>query len=115
MAYLRKENIIKTEIIKSFTEKKSSCSAGNFANENPNSESDISSANNEKISKPKISTENEHHSANSSLLVKENNKDKEKKGEKGKLKLKNSVVKKTLILGDSIIKNVDGRRLNRKM
>ena len=28
--------------------------------------------------------------------------------EKEKTKLKNSVVKKTLILGDSIVKNVDG-------
>ena len=37
---------------------------------------------------------------------------KNKNDEKEKPKLMNSVVKKTLILGDSIIKNVDGWRLN---
>ena len=42
-----------------------------FQNENLNSESNMSSANNEKISKPKISTENDHHGADSSLLAKE--------------------------------------------
>ena len=85
-------------------------------NENPNSKSNISSASNEKISKPKISTENEHHRVNSLLLGKENSKDKEKKNdEKEKPELKNSVVKNTLILGASIIKNVDGWRLNRRM
>ena len=73
-------------------------------NENPNSECNLSSANNENISKAKISTVNEHQRTNSSLLAKENNKDDEKE----KPKLKNSVVKKTLVLGDSII-------LNRKM
>ena len=72
VAYLRKENIVKTEIIKSLTEKKKLLRQY----ENPNSESNISSANNEKTSKPKISTENEIHRANSSLLAKENNKDK---------------------------------------
>ena len=48
-------------------------------NENPNSESNISLANNEKISKPNILTENKHHGVNSSLSAKENNKDKDKK------------------------------------
>ena len=78
VAYLRKENIIKTEIIKSLTVKKVVAPVF-LKNENPNNEFNISSANNEKISRPKISTENEYHRANSSLLGKENNKDKEKK------------------------------------
>ena len=64
--------------------------------------------NNEKISNTKISTENENHRDNSSLL--ENKKKKKKNFEKPKLK--NSAVKKTLILGDSIIKNIVGWRLN---
>ena len=72
VAYLQKENIVKTEIIKSLTEKKKLLRQY----ENPNSKSNISSANNEKTSKLKISTENEIHRANSSLLAKENNKDK---------------------------------------
>ena len=42
-------------------------------------------------------------------IKKENNDEKEKR------KLKNSVVKKTLIVGDSIIKNIDGSILNRRM
>ena len=63
-----------------------------------------------------ISTENEYHRDNSSLLAKENNKDTERKNdEKEKPKLKNSAVKKTLILGDSGIKNVGGCRFNRRM
>ena len=77
-------------------------------NENPNSESNISSANKEKISKPKVSTENEHHRSNSSLLGKKITRIEKENDEKGKAKLKNNVVKKTLILGDSIVKNVDG-------
>ena len=73
-------------------------------------------ANKEKISHTKISTENVHHRDNSSLLAKENNKDTETKNdEKEKPKLKNSAVKKTFILGDSTIKNMDGWRLNRSM
>ena len=70
--------------------------------ENPNNKSNISLANNEKKNKSKISTENERHRSNSSLLAKENNGDKEiKNDEKEKRKLKNSAVKKTLlILGD---------------
>ena len=73
-------------------------------------------ANNEQISNTKISTENEHHRENSSILAKENNKDTETKNdEKEKPKLDNSAVKKTLILGDSIIKNVDDCRLNRRI
>ena len=63
--------------------------------------------NNEKINNTKISTENENHRDNSSLLAK---KKKKKKFEKPKLK--NSAVKKTLILGDSIIKNIVGWRSN---
>ena len=63
-------------------------------NENPSSESNISSTNNEKMCKPKISTENEHHRANSSYLAKENNKDNEKKNEKEKPKFKNSIKKR---------------------
>ena len=65
-------------------------------NEHPNSESNISLENNKKISNTKISTENEYHRDNSSLLAKENNKDTERKNdEKEKPKLKNSAVKKT--------------------
>ena len=71
VSYLRKENMIKTKITK-----KNQVAAPVFLqNENPNSKSNISSANNEKISEPKISIENEHHRANSLLLAKENNKD----------------------------------------
>ena len=85
-------------------------------NEHSNSKSNISLANKEKISHTKISTENVHHRDNSSLLAKENNKDTETKNdEKEKPKLKNSAVKKTFILGDSTIKNMDGWRLNRSM
>ena len=72
-------------------------------NEILNSESDISLVNNEKISNTKISTENEHHKDNSLLLAEENSKDTERKyDKKEKPKLKNSTVKKTLILGDSM-------------
>ena len=68
-------------------------------NEHPNSESNISLANNEKTSHTDISTENEQYRVNSSLLSKENNKDAERKNdEKEKPKSKNSAVKKTLIL-----------------
>ena len=77
-------------------------------NENPNNESNLSSASNEKINL-------KHHKANSSLLAKENKDKEEENDEKEKPKLKNSVVKKTKILGDSIIKNVDHWRLNRRM
>ena len=38
-----------------------------------------------------------------------------KNDEKEKPKLKNSAVKKTLILGNSIIKNIDGWRLNQRI
>ena len=79
VAYLRKENIIKTEIIKSLTEKYQLVAPVFLQNEYPNSESNISLANDEKISHTKISTENEHHRDNSSLLAKENNKDTERK------------------------------------
>ena len=73
VAYLTKENIIKTEIIKSFI-----------------ISFNISLANKEKINQTKISTENVHHRDNSSLLAKENNKDTERKNdEKEKPKLKN--------------------------
>ena len=83
---------------------------------NLNRECFISLANNEQISNTKISTENEHHRENSSILAKENNKDTETKiDEKEKPKLDKSDVKNTLILGDSIIKNVDDCRLNRRM
>ena len=83
---------------------------------NPNREFIISLANKEQISNTKISTENEHHRENSLILAKENNKDTETKNdEKEKPKLDNSAVKKTLILGDSIIKNVDDCRLNRRI
>ena len=82
-------------------------------NEHPNSESNISLANNGKISHTKISKQNEHHRDNFLLLAKENNKDTERKNdEKEKPKLKNSAVKKTLIQEDFIIKNADGWRLN---
>ena len=63
-------------------------------NEHPNSESNISLANNGKISHTKISTQNEHHRDNFLLLAKENNKDterkndeKEKTGKKEKIKI----------------------------
>ena len=79
VAYLRKENIIKTEIIKSLTEKYQLVAPVFLQNEYPNSESNISLANDEKISHTKISTENEHHRDNSSLLAKENSKDTERK------------------------------------
>ena len=62
-------------------------------NENPSSESNISSTNNEKMCKSKISTENEHHRANSSYLAKENNKDNEKKMRKRNQNLR-TVLKK---------------------
>ena len=61
LAYLRNENINKTEIKKYFTEKNHAIIAPVILqNENPNSESNISSTNNEKISKPNFSPENEH-------------------------------------------------------
>ena len=109
--YLRKKYIIKAETIKSFTEKNQVVAPVFLKNEIPNSESNISSTKNERIRKPKISKENYHHKANSSFFgktttttTKNNNKDKEKKNdEKEKPKLSN-VMKKTLILGDSIIK-----------
>ena len=95
VAYLKKESIIKIEITKSCAEKDHVVAPIFLQNENPNSESNISLANNEKISKHKSSTENEQHRANSSLLAKENNKDKERKNdEKVKPKLKNSACKK---------------------
>ena len=72
MAYLRKENIIKTEIIKSLTKKNQVVAPVFLQNENPNSESNILLTNNEKIRRPKISPGNEHHGAKSSLLAKEN-------------------------------------------
>ena len=103
MAYLRKENI--KQIIKSLTEKNQLAVPVFLQNKNRNSEPDVSLANNKK-----------HHRDKSSLLAKENNKDTERKNdEKEKPKLKKSSVKKTLILGDSEIKNVDGWRLNRRM
>ena len=70
VAYLRKENIIEIEIIKSLTEKIQGVAPVFLHNENPNSDSNISSTDNEKISRPKISTEDEHHRANSLLLGK---------------------------------------------
>ena len=113
---IRKEYMIKTVIIKSFTDKNQLAVPLSLQNEHPNSESNISLANNEKINITKISTKNEHHRDNSSLLAKENNKVTERKNdEKEKPKLKNSAVKNILILGDSIIKNVDGWRLNRRI
>ena len=57
VAYLRKENIIKTEIIKSLTEKNQVVVPVFLQNEN---------------SEPKVSTGNEHPGASSSLLAKEN-------------------------------------------
>ena len=54
VAYLRKDNIIKTKIIKSLTEKNEVVAPVFLQNESPNSESNISLVNNEKISKPKI-------------------------------------------------------------
>ena len=116
VVYLRKENIIKLEIINSLTEKNQLNAPVLLQNEHPNSESSISLANNEKISNTKISSENKHHRDNSSLLAKENIKDTERKNDdKENPKLKNSAVKKTIILGDSMIKNVDGWRLSRRM
>ena len=116
VAYLRKENIIKTEIMKSLTEKNQLVAPVFLQNEYPNSESNISLANNKKISHTKNSTENEHHRDNSSLLAKENNKGIERRNdEKEKPKLKNKSVKKTLIMRDSTNKNVDGWRLNQRM
>ena len=50
VAYLRKENIIEIEIIKSLTEKIQVF----LHNENPNRDSKISSTDNEKISRPKF-------------------------------------------------------------
>ena len=79
-------------------------------------------ANSKKISNTKISTKNEDHRDNSSLLAKENSKDtertneeKEKAEKKREPKLNYSAVRKSLILGDSIIKNVDGWKLNRRI
>ena len=69
--YLRKKYIIKAETIKSFTEKNQVVAPVFLKNEIPNSESNISSTKNERISKPKISTENYHHKANSSFLAKQ--------------------------------------------
>ena len=116
VTYLRKENIIKTEIMKSLTEKNQLVAPVFLQNEYPNSESNTSLANNEKISHTKNSTENEHHRDNSSLLAKENNKGIERRNdEKEKPKLKNKSVKKTLIMRDSTNKNVDGWRLNQRM
>ena len=108
--------MIKTVIIKSFTDKNQLVAPLSLQNKHPNSESNISLANNEKINITKISTENEHHRDNSWLLAKENKKVTERKNDaKEKTKLKNSAVENTLILGDSIIKNVDGWRLNRRI
>ena len=84
-------------------------------NENPNSKSNISLTNNKKITKSKIWIENEEYGGNLSLLAKENNTDKDWKNEKKKPKLKISVIKKALFLGDSIIKNVYGWILNQRM
>ena len=67
----KKKNIIKAETIKSFTEKNQVVAPVFLKNEIPNSESNISSTKNERISKPKISTENYHHKANSSFLAKQ--------------------------------------------
>ena len=69
--YLRKKYIIKAETIKSFTEKNQVVAPVFLKNEIPNSESNISSTKNERIRKPKISTENYHHKANSSFLAKQ--------------------------------------------
>ena len=54
VAYLRKENKIKTEIIKSLTEKNQLVAPVFLQNEHSNSESNISLAKNEKISHTKI-------------------------------------------------------------
>ena len=62
--------MIKTENIKFLTEKNQVVAPVFLQNENPNSESNISSANNGKISKAKISTKNEHHRANFFHLAK---------------------------------------------
>ena len=58
VTYLRKENITKTEIIKSLIEKNQVVVPVFLQNENSNSKSNISLTNNKNISKPKISTEN---------------------------------------------------------
>ena len=70
--YLGKENIIKAETIKSFTEKKKVVEPVFLKNEILNSESNISSTKKERINKPKNSKENYHHKANSSFLAKTN-------------------------------------------
>ena len=49
VAYLRKENIIKTEIVKSLTEKNQLAVPVFLQNKNRNSEPDVSLANNKKI------------------------------------------------------------------
>ena len=54
MAYLRKENIIKTKIMKPLTEKYQLVAPVFLQNEHPISESNISLANNKKISHTKI-------------------------------------------------------------
>ena len=54
LAYLRKENTIKIEIIKSLTEKNQLVAPVFLQNEHSNSESNISLAKNEKISHTKI-------------------------------------------------------------
>ena len=51
VSYLRKENIIQTEIIKSLTEKKQLVAPASLQNKHPNSEPNKSLANNEKILK----------------------------------------------------------------
>ena len=51
VSYLRKENIIQTEIIRSLTEKKQPVAPASLQNKHPNSEPNISLANNEKILK----------------------------------------------------------------
>ena len=113
-AYLREGNMIKTEIIKSFTEKNQLAAVWFLQNEHPNSEFNISFANNKKTSKIKISTENEHHRDHSLPLAKENNKDTQRK----KMRRKRNQnwrtvgVKNTIVLGDSII---GGWRSNWKM
>ena len=67
----KKKNIIKAETIKSFTEKNQVVAPVFLKNEIRNSESNISSTKNERISKPKISTENYNHKANSPFLAKQ--------------------------------------------
>ena len=111
LAYLKQKNVNKTEII----ETNHAIVQIFLQNENPNSKSNISLTNNKKITKSKIWIENEEYGGNLSLLAKENNKDKDQKNEKKKPKLKISVIKKALFLGDSIIKNVYGWILNQRM